>query len=60
MGILYDALDTCFLIEIVLNCGLFILPLRATTYYSEDPKVILFSAELLINIAWASTSISFH
>jgi hypothetical protein len=55
---LYDTLNTCFDIDHILRCNPYNLPLRAQTYYSEDPLNNIFSSELLKDSAWTGTSIS--
>jgi len=41
----------------VLHCNPYNLPLRAKTYYSEDPFNSIFSSELLTNTSWTCTTI---
>jgi len=51
-------LHNCFHIDRILHCNPYNLPLRAQTYYSEDPNHKLFSAEPLTNTAWTGVTLS--
>ncbi len=55
---LIDTLHDCFQIDRILNCNPCNLPLRASTYYSEDPFDKLFSAEPLTKSAWTGITLS--
>ena len=55
---LFDTLHICFHIDRILHCNPYILPLRASTYYLEDPFNNLFSAEPLTNTAWTGMTLS--
>ena len=55
---LYDTLNTCFGIDRILHCNPYNLPLRAQTYYSEDPLNNRLSSEPLTDTAWTGTSLS--
>ncbi len=44
---LYDTLDECLHIDRVLHCSPYNMPLKADTYYSNNPQETTFSAELL-------------
>ena len=57
-GQLYDTLHDCFQIDIILHYNPYNLPLRANTYYSEDPLDRLFTAEPLKKTAWTGMTIS--
>ena len=51
-------LHDCFQIDRIIHCNPYNLPLRANTYYSEDPLDKLFSAEPLTNTAWTGMTLS--
>jgi hypothetical protein len=53
---LYDTLDECFDIDRILHSNPYNLPLRAQTYYSEDPLNTLFTSESLTDTTWTGTS----
>ena len=55
---LYETLHECFQIDRILHCNPYNLPLRASTYYFEDPFNKLFSAEALTNTAWTGMTLS--
>jgi hypothetical protein len=55
---LYDTLPDCFQIDRILYCNPYILPLRASTYYSEVPFNVLFFSEALTNTAWTGMTLS--
>ena len=55
---LFDTLHDCFDIDRILHCNPYNLPLRASTYYSEDPFNKLFSAEPITNTVWTELTLS--
>jgi hypothetical protein len=55
---LFDTLHDYFHIDRILHCNPYNLPLRASTYYSEDPFNKLFSAKPLTNTAWTGMTLS--
>jgi len=55
---LYDTLHDCFHINRILHFNPYNLPLRANTFYSEDPFNKLCSAEPLTEMAWTGVTVS--
>jgi hypothetical protein len=55
---LYDTLHDCFQIDRILHCNPYNLPLRPSTYYSEDPFNKLFSAAPQTNTPWTGITLS--
>ena len=51
-------MDACFDIDRILHGNPYNLPLRAKTYFSEDPLNTMFSSEPLTDISWTCTSMS--